>query len=261
MKQNPDHLCTSIALYDWEGDLDVRDFHAIALSFFELSSVAPNDACITRSNKEIAGSPEKIAKLLAAETQSAQTELCLYHLPPKAKEFMVDWDVMAESMYAQGSKDIFLGCDWTLANVDLKLCLPLFHAFARHIKLRYGIGFHRTFRLGPAPYALGIITGLDYSDKEADRIGSWFKEQMNRNRHLQGYLRDVYPLNVLSAPHLAQPVAGVPLGQWIAASPERGTLTSLPNDAWLWLVEEQHIDIVRSELIAAGLLIAYLQSD
>ncbi len=220
MIQDPDHLYTSIALYDWDGDLDVREFHAIATAFFELNGVTPNDACLSCGDRDRGGSYKRVTKLLAAETLPPDATLSLVHMLPDSVEPLRDWDVSAELMYVSSNKTIYLGCDMALANVDLVTGRRLVEALARHVKLRYGIGYARTVELGPELYAHGIVSGLGYSDAdmaEADRTGSWFNERIDFNRHLQGLLRDVYPLNVLSAPHLAQPVGGVPLGEWIAA--------------------------------------------
>ena len=75
---------------------------------------------------------------------------------------------------------------------------------------------------------------------------------------MQGYLRDIYPLNVLSAPHLHMPVNGVPLADWIRVSADRGTLRPLAGGAWLWRIDEPHVPAITAELEQAGLLIAAL---
>jgi hypothetical protein len=105
-----------------------------------------------------------------------------------------------------------------------------------------------------------MVAGIGYSKEETvirDRIGAWFRERMATNRHLSGYLRDVYPLNVLCETHLSQRIGGVPLGDWIGKRSARGELRPLAGGAALWRIDEENVQQVLDELAPSGLLIAY----
>ena len=75
-------------------------------------------------------------------------------------------------------------------------------------------------------------------------------------RQLAGMMRDVYHFNVLTAPHLRQPVSGQPLAAWVASGPDRGTLQEVADQVWVWAVPEKDLSHLRESLAAAGLLIA-----
>jgi hypothetical protein len=150
--------------------------------------------------------------------------------------------------------------DRELAGFDLGHFEPMLERMASIVELKYGFGYRRSFEFGPDVYALGMGAGLGYSDAdiaERDRIGAWFRERMHDNRHRIGYLREVYPLNVISAPHLEQRIDGLALADWIAAEPNRGSLRQLAGGAMLWWIDDADADSVRAQLIPTGLLIAY----
>jgi hypothetical protein len=168
------------------------------------------------------------------------------------------WDVAA--LLDNERRTLFFCCDQTLAGAELDNLESLVERLAMVVNVRYGIGYRRDFELGPGLCAYGLVAGAVYRDEdmiEADRIGSWFRERMTEQRHLADRLRDVYPLNVLSAAHLAQPVYGLPLGEWIGQSHERGKLQSLSGGASLWRVEETKLDEVRTALSSSNLSIAH----
>jgi hypothetical protein len=151
-------------------------------------------------------------------------------------------------------------CDQSIGGVDLSYFEQLLEGIAQTVRIPYGIGYLRSFEFGPSFYAAGMVTGIGYSKEEmaeADRIGAWFRERMAQNRHLSGYLRDVYPLNVISDKHLSQRVGGVRLADWIGRSSARGTLRQLPGGATLWRIDEANVEGVRNTLAPTGLLIAY----
>lgn len=183
----------------------------------------------------------------------------LYHTLPDYAQLVFGWDVTATLDFEE-DKTMVLCCDQTMAGIGLDYFEGLLDRIARHLQLCYGIGYLRPFNLGPSIYAAGMNTTSDYSDEamaEAHRIGSWFRERIGENRHRTGHLRDVYPLNVISAPHLSQRVDGLALSDWIGRESWRGTLRTLPGEAAVWRIEEAHVERVRAELIPTGLLIAY----
>ena len=154
-------------------------------------------------------------------------------------------------MYTGERKTMLFCCDQSLGDVGLAYLEDLVIKISGLVELKYGAGYHRSFELGPAFYALGMISGLDYSPAEmaeGDRIGAWFNERLQENRHLAGYLRDIYPLNVLSSAHLEHRLESGCLADWIGQSPERGRLRSLQRGAWLWSVDDDQLEDVRRQL-------------
>jgi hypothetical protein len=254
------NICTCLALYDWEGDLDTVQFHALAREFFDANGVLP-DVC---SVSNPAGTNQKrsygvLAERLTSEPRLAPDGLIFYHTFPGYAQLIFGWDVTAGLSYS-GGKLMDFCCDRTVQGVDLGYFERLLDRMSQLLTLRYGLGYFRSFDLGPDIYAAGMVTGIGYSKEEmaeADRIGAWFRERMAQNRHLSGYLRDVYPLNVISDKHLSQRVGGVRLADWIGRSSARGTLRQLPGGATLWRIDEANVEGVRNTLAPTGLLIAY----
>jgi hypothetical protein len=253
------HPCACLALYDWGGDLDAAQFCSWASDFFSRNREDLNYASIgTDARKDDARNWAELRSKLNQATHVSTLEL--YHTLPDYTQLVFGWDVTA-ALFSDEHRSMYLCCDQTLVDLNVSDFEATIESAAREIGLLYGIGFARPYRLGPVMYATGMATGLGYSDQdmlEADRIGSWFREVIGQNRHRTGLLRDLYPLNVISEPHLGQRVGGARLADWIRHSPDRGTLRPLDNGAWLWRVEESQIESVRAPLVDAGLLIAYL---
>jgi hypothetical protein len=254
-------ICTCLALYDWDGEIDTVQFHDLANDFFEANGVLPNLCGVTQLDGSSRNTSYKImAQRLRSEPLRDVDALELYHTLPDYAQLIFGWDVTA-ALHCHPDKAIEFCCGQAIRGLDLGYFEPMLERIGRIVALKYGIGYLRSFQLGPDIYAYGMVTGLGYSGEamaEADRIGSWFRERMEANRHLAGCLRDVYPLNVISQKHLAQRVDGSSLADWIGASPARGTLRSLPGGATLWRIDESNIEPVRAALVSAGLLIAYL---
>ena len=72
------------------------------------------------------------------------------------------------------------------------------------------------------------------------------------------YLRDIYPVNVLSRIHLEKIYVGAnTLSEWISMSPERGHLNHVSNETWIWELERSEIPKVQKVFAEFGLLIAH----
>lgn len=76
-------------------------------------------------------------------------------------------------------------------------------------------------------------------------------------RYRKDVLRMIYPCNVLNAAHLDIQIHGASLKEWIASEPERGTLTRIGNEQWLWEVDKHHVDSVNRSCGEAGILLAW----
>jgi hypothetical protein len=116
-------------------------------------------------------------------------------------------------------------------------------------------------------YAYDLIYGLDPSRpedvEEREQMLLWSRERMDMTaqdkpapfRHLKGMQRDVYPLNVLTRPHLNRTVGGQPLEKWIAADAQRGRLWQVADGVWVWTVPSVSLHFVQAQLADEGLLV------
>lgn len=251
--------CTCLVLYDWTGEFSFQSFMEWGIDFFSRTDSEPNLCSITDSNgKRMDGSLASISKRVWQPSPEWLSSLEMYHTLPDFEQLIFGWDVTAAIIVEEGLRTL-----WFCAgpNQPMQHFETLLARIAQSVHLTYGIGYSLPFSAGPTCYATGMVVDCDYtaaSIAQADRVGSWFRERLGINRHLQGLLRDVYPLNVLSEKHLSQRVESATLREWVNRSSERGTLQELPGGATLWTVEPAHEAAVRQTLIQAGLLIAYL---
>lgn len=142
----------------------------------------------------------------------------------------------------------------------------------------YGIGFTRAQNLGPIEYALGSVpetgplafpkdpagvvrkkcypTGTPEHEAEEKRnaILNWAKVGMHNAVFRDGFLREVYPWNFLTAYQLVSGVESETLESWITRDPVRGQLTDLGFATKLWTVEPSQKDEIRKALWEAGVI-------
>jgi hypothetical protein len=242
-------LCNCLAIYDWIGEISPVRFHEIAKAMFDANGVSPEVGSVSHGENALRKYPEVLSVLA-----SSCTEVDLYHTISGYKQLVFGWDVFA-SLNTVKDKTMLLCFAQNLENLDLEYFEGVLRTLAEEIDLKYGVGYQRDFELGPDMYAHGMITGLRYSSKdmaEKDRISMWMHERSGANRHLHGYLRDVYPLNILSSCHLSRQVGNVSLARWIDQNPDRGYLSELSTSAWLWKVPQSCLGEVQAQLRYAG---------
>ena len=147
---------------------------------------------------------------------------------------------------------------WQGGNLAL---VPLLKDLLSCAPFAYGTVYERDRDLGPEWYAVGInaITGRKrLSQQERDELANWGNAYESLDGDYRtGLLRDVFPHNILTAPHLGEKVGGLTLGEWIQAASNRGTLTPLTPTHTLWSVDPQDILQVREALQEAGLLLCF----
>lgn len=128
-------------------------------------------------------------------------------------------------------------------------------------KPQYGIFYQREFKKGPSLYSVGIIEGLDgckkpEDAKEEDIISEWSRAYVcSQGKYKTGDLRDIYPLNFLSQPHLDQKVGDLTLEQWILSKEAHGELKKLAENFWSWYVKPPYIPFVREALRPTGFVL------
>jgi hypothetical protein len=245
-------LCNCLAIYDWDGEVSVARFREIAQALFDRNNVLPDVALLTKpgsDNNELFEYPRFLK-----ECPTELSGLDFYHTIPGYKQLIFGWDVCV-SLNTHPRKTMLFCFAQDLAYVGLAYFEEIAQALAKEVTLKYGIGYNRDFKFGPDLYAHGLVAGLGYSSKDieqADRISTWMHERSRENRHLRGYLRDVYPLNIISSCHLTRDVKGISLEQWINEDPSRGHIAQLSDDAWLWKIPEHHLAEVHTELQSSG---------
>ncbi len=234
--------CWCLALYDWEEIVAAHDWLRITQQFFSFLNTEPNLA----KAGEAGSDTEPVDVISFAEhlkhESPNRTKVCqMYRVLPEYKHLVFGWDVFAGMNISQGKTMIFcFGEDVAPGSVGTfkNLLRPMCEITGQV----YGIGYSRSFELGPDLYAYGMASGLGYSERdmrEADRIGAWLRNRMGPKRHQEGWLRDVYSLNILTSRQY-RTVAETLSGQ---------KLTEIARDrVYLWEVAETHLPAVRSAL-------------
>jgi hypothetical protein len=125
------------------------------------------------------------------------------------------------------------------------------------LKPVYGIGYNREYKIGPTFYVRGAgyigapdvkmpISGPEL--EEEVRHGHWGRLGIQKHVYREGVIRDVYPWNFLTTPHLEARVGNCSLHDWIQQDAQRGHLKLLNQGVWLWEVAESNIPIIRPDL-------------
>lgn len=252
--------CVSLALYDWLDDLDMLALHDVVREYFD-GCVAIPDAVyfVDLENRELNVKWSDVSTWLS-EHGSMIRACGYYHTFPSYAQLVFGWDVCVGISTVLGRALVF-SCDVARCAAGLDNMESVATKVFSVVAFRYGIGYERRLMNGPEMYADGMAAGLGYSDaeeQERNEITNWFYERRGPNRHLQGLLRDVYPLNILTEVHVNHLVGDATLQEWIAASDGRGTLRRANENLWFWRLEEEQIPPVRRELSNAGMLIASL---
>lgn len=106
---------------------------------------------------------------------------------------------------------------------------------------------------GPVLAELGLALGLPPDDPEGPDLSRWFNSREDRT--WEPYLRDVYPVNILSVDALERiKVGNESLGMFIEGS-TLGTIQMLGVDRCLWRVSEEHRLVARERLLAHDVLV------
>jgi hypothetical protein len=125
----------------------------------------------------------------------------------------------------------------------------------------YGIGFDRMYRRGPDMYCLGVISSMGRDripDDEEDQISCWSREYLRTDGdYTIGDLRDIYPYNMLTEPHLIRQVGSQTLKDWILSNPKHGTLEKVTDKHWLWSIDPEQIPMIQETLEPTGILLCY----
>jgi hypothetical protein len=245
-----------VAIYDWSAPTDPPAWLDLALGCFERVGLKPDVISgELPGGKKKKFRSEKGAREYISSSEPVQS-LSLHATQPGYKQLVFGWRMTAAVSWLGNPKTALIA--WEASALDRTSVLK---ELAALLGPAYGIGFNRGFTFGPDLYVYGMVTGYGYGPADrikSDLVADWFREVLpdGPNRQRNGLLRDLYPLNLLTARHLARPVGDATLESWIGAAEGRGRLEVLFSGQWLWSLDESVITSVRRVLAENGLLIA-----
>ena len=200
---------------------------------------------------------------LQKEGFNAITSVFVVSLTPDARipvnDYLVTAGFSAKNSYAD------LVCRSSITPLSRAAMLPIAGTIIRSVKPTYGIGYKRLHSLGPAMYAIGIGQGLGPKGygissqltpeerAESERISRWGNGMLGRVWE-KGLLRDVYPWNFLTRPHLVKQVGTISLEKWIRQDERRGRLEPLGDGISFWEVDDINMSSIRKELLEADVI-------
>jgi hypothetical protein len=196
--------------------------------------------------------PQRLDRLRAALSAGRAESLRLYaHPVDRTTSLVLCWRASAGIGYERG--DGFLGVP-VRPGLTFKDHLLATYSLTRLVApCRYGIAYLRSAHLAPAFYARGMLgNSLEAPDWEDSDTGGRIYRFSGETRHLQGMLRSVYPVQLLSEAHRSarltdgRPVAELGLGRW----------TQVEGGLWLWELNEEEMPIATQALERAGLILA-----
>lgn len=164
--------------------------------------------------------------------------------------------------YSEKDRTTYLCFDEEIVPFSGEILEQLLTDLCQFYSPKYGIGFKRERKYGPDYYARGMSHGLKLAyehpehGKEDDRIFCWQKAYHRKSGTYQsGDLRDIYPFNVISQPHLNRIINGHRFQDWVLTSVGRGQLTQISETVWTWWLEPEQIPPVRDALAPSGMIL------
>jgi hypothetical protein len=133
----------------------------------------------------------------------------------------------------------------------------------RKFRVSFAAAYIFSYPLVFSPIAYSI--GLSYSpnkkrlgfvtDRDAERVVNWASHCYRGHRASEGYLRDIYPINIIEQIHLERRIGDLDLQTWISAHNNRGRL-SVYEDKMLWIIDDEYLLSVQHCLDRAKLLLS-----
>jgi hypothetical protein len=147
----------------------------------------------------------------------------------------------------EGRKHYFIGLQTSWE----QWALPHLYKITMNVTPVYGFA-----AAGPVPrvifYAAGCgTTSMNYDQRKL--ADSLMHDFILGKRHEEGFMHDLYNLNILSQPHAAMTIGTVPLRDWISLD-DRGKLIVINDRVFAWIVPDRVIRNVRETLIKAGII-------
>jgi hypothetical protein len=252
--------CSAIAYYGIEPSVKAAEsFYHRLINWFNKLGCPPDKVSVTGPGHsgKLVSFVQANAKLLKTGFEGV-TVLEVVSTTPDAKRWGRDYMLTASYDGRPKSLDADIVVRSSLATLSPTSILPIARTVAEDLKPAYGIGFRMEHRLGPEFYVEGIGYGTEILSgeayDEACNIARWGDMGIVKQVYRDGLLRDVYPWNFLTQPHLIKPVGGFSLQEWIQRDPRRGSLNALCDRVSLWEVAESDIPDIRRALRQADVI-------
>lgn len=254
-------MITGIAIYDTK-NINAQEALDIGLSFFKAIGVSVNAATYYKflSDGDHTGDHELIDVSLDRLKENVITGVCdsywLYH----ERKGSVPW-------YAAFSREtgdygsfphLTAFCELSFEEGYVSLTAWLADVAKRFPHFSYGIMYSAAEMTRAYYYAAGNngATLFPYENGFAfnKETPGMYK---GKGRYSGEMLRMIYPCNLVNSQHLELNMDGVKLDEWIRTSEERGKITKLGDDLWLWEVAMAHLELVNHACGEAGHLLAW----
>ncbi len=255
-----------LVLFDWSGELDPVRWFDLATHFFSEVGEKAVAGQVMQSNG-LARSPRPKALEQRLRSGESFRSVSLRGRPVDPEYRHLEALVSAGYYVHRRKRTLHFIYRAGRRPLERELFIDLVFRMSAFCRPSYGYAFRRAFSAGPELFAhdIGFGESALYDDEESKRMTRWFHERTDGAsqgrpapfRHLEGMHRDVFPLNILTASHLAREIAGMPLRDWIEADAARGTIVEIVAGSWIWAVPGRAIAEVRRHLRTAGLLVDY----
>jgi hypothetical protein len=255
-------IYSSLVFYGTANDgLAVSRFYDFMVPWYESLGYLPNKSLVSGqgfSGKWISFKHNN--SKLAKQGFEAINNFELASVPDDSESPMYDYFISTSYMGDLDLSCTIISTNCAISNILGKCHDPLLQSLIETLKPSYGIGYLRELRKGPILYALGIGQGREIEEysgaayEEGVRHSHWGGAGMQKEIYREGVIRDIYPWNLLNNKHLDFPIDGIPFRQWIQGDRNRGSLTALTDECWLWEISEAAISGIRPILWNSGII-------
>jgi hypothetical protein len=265
-KQIPHETVNCLTILDWQRPLPANDAFELALRLFNSMNAEPSIWLGTYgANQSRMSSRRAFQKVI-----QQQPELCFdFVLRREREDFAGVWDISCMYYDASNANEPTKGLSCFQFAFNEKLAgfnRAMFDQIAKSIAdkagFQYGYAVQAPYGVIGEEYGIGLAATLPI-DSELEDAYAWPRTlsidmRLKQNRPFtRGLLRFVYPLNYLSRRQIDHPVGDKSLKEWIESAADRGNLTWLCDELFVWQVPEEQIRAIRVALGESGLLVAY----
>jgi len=247
------NIIRCLAVYDWEGDLNLASHPAILV---ELVKDIDKEA-----NKIAYYVPEIGKERKMTTSKNRNIEFCISSI--MAYDYIEIgrlinksyFDVISHISYSTRNRRRDYVAARQIGSFSVDDALEHLKLYCRNFSPLYG--FSITAECAAALIYVGGSAAMGMDHETIHRAANLGVTLRQSKEHLTGKLYDVYELNVLSQKHLERAVCGRPLWAWIGAG-RRGELIRITDSVTAWLVPDDIRPGVRQTLFSDGALIAPL---
>ncbi len=239
----------------------IEAYYRMSLRWFESLGLEPDKMGLSGDGQsESVTSFSRTSKKLLREGFERVAGFEVYATEPDAKVFWSDCIASADYEGKKSGTHAFLTVRQSLAKLDNPSLAQFVGEMAKLLKPAYGVGFSRQKKFGPGFFAIGILKGLagyiptDEEYEEELRVCRWGDIGMPEQVYQQGLIRDVFPLNFLTAVHLEKRIDGTQLRNWIAQDACRGKVSPISDEMWDWSITPEQVQPIRQSLQKAEII-------